>query len=941
TGNTVAFQNGTNSTNAFNVQNALGNRIVTIDSANALLTLGTSSFLDGKLVFSNVSNGNTVTILPGIPTTNRTLTLPNASGVICTDSGNCAGAGATLQTAYNFSVGGTTPKIKVNSSLGGVDIQDSDTPIGANLLNVRASNGAGLGSVMFGVGNTGAVTLQNSANSTSAFRLLTAGGTAVLVGDTTNGQILLGQSSTLSGAVGFRNASNANVITLTTSTPTADRTINLPDSSGTICLTSGNCSGSGSSNTLQAAYDAGNTVTTTTARNVLFTMADNTTDANFLVDLQCDTSCGTNGRFAIQDDGTDVLSVSPSGAVLLQNTVNSSLGFRISNAGGSALLTADTTNGRVAFGQNGLAGVLQLFEPTSGSDVATLQTATLTASRTITIGDESGTICLQTSVNCGFLTGATTDYIQNQNSVNQTANFRISGTGRANTSIQTPLLDTAAAGTLSIGTTNATAIALQQNVTVASGKTVIIQGNTSIQPTVDGIAFNIKSSLTNNQFTVDTANGRVGIALGASVNPTLQSTGLEIKGAIRLSGGNGTFSDTYTTPLGGSVNTLINIANYDPGASAQLIALGLPSGANTNSRAITVLDARASAHQPSIAVISPDESQIGGFSWEGSNTAFSVKNSASGVINLNVGGSNRLVTSTTGTGINVAPVTTALDIVTANATDKGIRLAAATGQSANLMELNVTGVGSIVTISATGASTFKTSTNTATAFRVLNASDVPNFVVDTTNSRVYIGNPTADATGALLVLDTKNTSGDPTGVNGGMYYNSNAQRFRCYEDSGWTDCVGPNGLRRVQLASDTAMGDADVGEFVTLHTVTLSNLKPNHIYNLKIRVPTYTDAAPIPEFAVPRVRLHKTNAAGTVLDTSEAAHALYYQVKSLEIDYDYRTGPAETSATFAVVGTNDYDGCSSCTPTAFFVSYATMPYYFRATDTQDTSFDSF
>ena len=58
------------------------------------------------------------------------------------------------------------------------------------------------------------------------------------------------------------------------------------------------------------------------------------------------------------------------------------------------------------------------------------------------------------------------------------------------------------------------------------------------------------------------------------------------------------------------------------------------------------------------------------------------------------------------------------------------------------------------------------------------AGTVPQFVVDSTNSRVYIGNPTADSTGALLVLDSKNTSGDPTGVAGAIYYNSNLGQFR-------------------------------------------------------------------------------------------------------------------------------------------------------------------
>ena len=47
----------------------------------------------------------------------------------------------------------------------------------------------------------------------------------------------------------------------------------------------------------------------------------------------------------------------------------------------------------------------------------------------------------------------------------------------------------------------------------------------------------------------------------------------------------------------------------------------------------------------------------------------------------------------------------------------------------------------------------------------------------------------ADATATLLVVDTKNTAGDPAGTNGAMYYNSVLQKFRCYENGVWTDCI--------------------------------------------------------------------------------------------------------------------------------------------------------
>lgn len=56
------------------------------------------------------------------------------------------------------------------------------------------------------------------------------------------------------------------------------------------------------------------------------------------------------------------------------------------------------------------------------------------------------------------------------------------------------------------------------------------EGATLFQPNTDTTsAFNIKSSTGNNAFTVDTANGRVGVGLQGSNVPVLDSQGLEIR----------------------------------------------------------------------------------------------------------------------------------------------------------------------------------------------------------------------------------------------------------------------------------------------------------------------------------------------------------------------------------------------------------------------------
>jgi hypothetical protein len=94
------------------------------------------------------------------------------------------GGSDNLQTVYSKDLGGTTPDIKVSSGVGGLDIQDADSTIGASLFNVRASNGSGLGTALFSVGNTGNTSLQTTTNSSTAFQVQNSIGSNVLVAGT-------------------------------------------------------------------------------------------------------------------------------------------------------------------------------------------------------------------------------------------------------------------------------------------------------------------------------------------------------------------------------------------------------------------------------------------------------------------------------------------------------------------------------------------------------------------------------------------------------------------------------------------------------------------------------------------------------------------------------------------------------------------------------------
>jgi hypothetical protein len=98
-------------------------------------------------------------------------------------------------------------------------------------------------------------------------------------------------------------------------------------------------------------------------------------------------------------------------------------------------------------------------------------------------------------------------------------------------------------------------------------------------------------------------------------------------GFIRLAVGE---TDTYTTPELNTVPTKINVLNYDPGNFGQILAMGI-GNVGTNRRVMSLFDDRLVAHQPTIAIFSPDENNLIGFSWDGSNVIGYIKNTTGNV----------------------------------------------------------------------------------------------------------------------------------------------------------------------------------------------------------------------------------------------------------------------------------------------------------------------
>ncbi len=388
-------------------------------------------------------------------------------------------------------------------------------------------------------------------------------------------------------------------------------------------------------------------------------------------------------------------------------------------------------------------------------------------------------------------------YIQNQSSAQQaTSNFWISGTGLADTALRAPLFDTTAATAMSIGTTSANAINIGS--TTLSGTLAI--GRSTITNTISiGIAAGNAATQTINIGTSGTAGSTTNVTIGSTIAGTVNIQGnvrlskLTANGFVKTSGSNGALSVASTIALGSEVSGTLGIANGGTGVTGtptngQLLigngtgyalaaltgtGIAITNGAGSISLATSYGSVANTAVQGSITLTCPS----GSGNVSGTGNAITL-GSGGTCTSLNTVMNPNFTTSVTTPTLYA----TTLDTASAVAMNMG---------GTNASSINIGKSGSNITTTITGTAIIKPSTgnDSATAFQLQNASGAALFIADSTSSRLYIGPTAGNTTGVVLVLGNKTNTGDPTGVEGAMYYNSFAQAFRCYENGGWRNCV--------------------------------------------------------------------------------------------------------------------------------------------------------
>jgi hypothetical protein len=157
--------------------------------------------------------------------------------------------------------------------------------------------------------------------------------------------------------------------------------------------------------------------------------------------------------------------------------------------------------------------------------------------------------------------------LQQTGSINVSGNISSGATMIASTSLQAPLIDTGSAIALAIGTTNATAINLNKNTTVAASQTLTVtSGATSLTGATSGVALTVSNSTSTGNIVTfnDNATTVASIADGGAAlfqNSTDSATAFQI---LRQGGGTALFlADTSATLVRintATATTLTNVA---------------------------------------------------------------------------------------------------------------------------------------------------------------------------------------------------------------------------------------------------------------------------------------------------------------------------------------------------------------------------------------------
>ncbi|MEP7103575.1 MAG: hypothetical protein ABI721_02620 [Candidatus Dojkabacteria bacterium] len=511
--------------------------------------------------------------------------------------------------------------------------------------------------------------------------------------------------------------------------------------------------------------------------------------------------------------------------------------------------TAGITNGQLA----NSALTVNTTGPLSGGGAVSLGgTLTLSCPSCSTSGGSLFTVIAGSGANSSISQGGNLTLAQGTGVT--TVN---NGTG----TITVNLSDTAVTpGTYGNSTNVATFIVDQQGrLTSASSTTISGLTTTSLSPTA-GIT---NGQLANSSVTVSPGTGLSGggaVSLGGTTTLNLANTAVtagsygnsttiptytvDAQGRLTAAS-NTTISGLTTTNLSGSagitnaqlLNSAVTINTTGPLGGGGALALG-GSLTLTCSTCVTATGTLQSAYNAGSTIATTSASNIGLTlsSGLGTPTSLTLTNNGSAdafvLTNTTTAGNGVLINQTTG-----GTLTSALNITrTAGTVTNGLifngtigtdittaATRALTIESGTTGSITIGGDGSNESISLGNGAAVKTltigSTNTTSLTTIQSGSGNINFQVAGagTTGTVQVGAGGAgSSTPDVFGLDVKNTTGDPTGANGQMYYNSNTNKFRCFQNGAWANCIGGDKVFIPKSADQSVTNSATLTDDTTL-----------------------------------------------------------------------------------------------------------------------------
>ena len=425
-GTSITFEGATADSyeTVLQVTDPTADRTITLPNVTGtVITTGNLSDITDIGVFTStiVMEGSTadaheLTISAGDPTADRTATFPDATGTIVLDS--------TTQTLTNKTIafGSNT----VSGTLAEFNTAVTD----ANLVSLDGSetltNKTLTSPVISTITNSGTLTLPTSTGTIALTTDIPAGvvtesGTQTLTNKTLTSPVVSGLTLSDSSIVIEGSSANDFETTLTVTDPTADRTITLPDVTGTV-VTTGNLSAITSVGTLASLTVTGDLTvngTTTTINSTTLTIDDKNI---VLGDVETPTDTTADGGGITLKGATDKTFnwVDATDAWTSSEHINLASGKAIYLNGTLETAVAQTlTNKTIALGSNTVSGTLAEFNTAvTDANFASLEGSETLTNKTLTTPvissiSNTGTLTLPTSTDT-LVGRATTDTLTNK-----------------------------------------------------------------------------------------------------------------------------------------------------------------------------------------------------------------------------------------------------------------------------------------------------------------------------------------------------------------------------------------------------------------------------------------------------------------------------------------------------------------------------------------------